>query len=236
MKTIVNVNQKIGQPNFGSFGASCSFEIDIDQSLLGTDPTQILAHCKLLGDLARAAVDRELELQRRHATPADPARADDGFDTDDGPESRRPAERPSRSRDNRPPDNRTEDQRRESREERARGYNDYIEETRPRDDRPVQYQDGGRQPAQRGGGQQDNRWKGGLPKTGSSLYKWYCNQGGDVQGRVDNWKRDNDMPDQFRDWSDEAVGDCLHAIGASQGGGRRNGYAGSRNGNGRGSY
>ena len=96
MKTIVNVNQKIGQPNYGSFGASCSFELEIDQALLGTDPQQVLAHCRLLGDLARAAVERELDLQRRKAAPAarEPGDDDQGDDLQPGDpayERQRPA-------------------------------------------------------------------------------------------------------------------------------------------------
>ena len=154
-------------------------------------------------------------------------------------------QRPPRGRDNRPPDNRTEERRREDFEARQRGYEEYIEETRPReqrqDDRPARYEDGGRrddrQQPRRNGNGQGNGWKGGPPKTGVAFFKWYKLQSGDLQGRIDEFVRDENLPDRFSDWNDDTVADVLRAVGVSQGGGRRNGYAGSRNGsNGRGSY
>jgi hypothetical protein len=223
MKIVVNINQKIGQPNYGSFGAGCSFEMDVEQALLEKDPQLILAHCKLLGDLARAGVERELDLQRRHVTPADPARADDSFETDDGPETR---QRPARGRDNRPPDNRSEDRRREDFEDRQRGYREYVNEAPPRDDRPARYEDGGSRSDRRGGD--------GPPRNARQFLGWLGRQDRDVQDRVKRQAKAWGLPSMMKEWSDTEAGDMYHEITSKrESASHRNGSA---NGNGRGGY
>ena len=52
-------SRKIGEPNFGSRGASINVELELESNLIG-DPDALAARIKGLFDLARQAVDDEL--------------------------------------------------------------------------------------------------------------------------------------------------------------------------------
>ena len=83
MKTVVSINQKIGQPNYGSFGARPVSKWTWTRRCWGLTRSRVLSHCRLLGDLARAAVERELDLQR--TTRAEASSGEEPGDDDDEP-------------------------------------------------------------------------------------------------------------------------------------------------------
>ena len=41
IKANVSFTQKLGQPDFGSVGAGCSIEVELDSTLLSKDPAQL---------------------------------------------------------------------------------------------------------------------------------------------------------------------------------------------------
>jgi hypothetical protein len=76
LKLNVAISRKIGQPNYGSRGATVGLELDIDAELI-EKPRQLHAQISRLFRLARASVDRELDIDEfarlprdRRATPA----------------------------------------------------------------------------------------------------------------------------------------------------------------------
>ena len=77
LKLTVGLARKVGQPNYGSLGASCGVEVELENSLLGGDPDAFRARVRDAFVACRRAVDDELE--RLQATP-------DGKRTDGDPE------------------------------------------------------------------------------------------------------------------------------------------------------
>jgi hypothetical protein len=77
LKLTVELAKKVGQPNYGSLGASCGVEVELENSLLGGDPDAFRARVRDAFVACRRAVDDELE--RLQAAP-------DGERTKDGPE------------------------------------------------------------------------------------------------------------------------------------------------------
>jgi len=71
MPLILTVSQskKIGEPNFGSKGASVTLQIEVDSSL-ASDPAQLQQQIQKLFQQSRAAVEQELF--GRDAPPAEP--------------------------------------------------------------------------------------------------------------------------------------------------------------------
>jgi len=65
----VSQSKKIGEPNFGSKGASVTLQIEVDSSL-ANDPSRLQQQIQKLFQQSRAAV--ELELFGRDAPPAEP--------------------------------------------------------------------------------------------------------------------------------------------------------------------
>jgi hypothetical protein len=70
MKLTVSVSRKIGQPQFGSEGASCGMEIDIEQSSLD-NPGLLADRIRAAFQLVELAVENQLE---RAAEPPAPRR------------------------------------------------------------------------------------------------------------------------------------------------------------------
>mgnify|MGYP001563117379 CR=1 FL=1 len=65
IKTVtVGLQQKIGQPNFGSVGASCSIEVQLDSDEADA-PEVIAARIKHAFDRCRQSIDEELQHQDR---------------------------------------------------------------------------------------------------------------------------------------------------------------------------
>jgi hypothetical protein len=204
VKININVNSKIGQPNFGSFGAGCSIELDIDQAAL-KQPDDVLAQIRFAGDLARAAVERELDLQRKHGQSQAPAR--EPGDDDQPDDDLRPGDpaydraRPDRGRR----ESDTQD-RRDNRDDRRQAYREsYQDDDRGRsEDR----RDDDRRPARRddrprSGGRDDE-----LPRNGKALWA-FAKDNGAVEyfnrlGKKRGW------PFKFTDWHPDDVQDAVH--------------------------
>ena len=196
MKATININQKIGQPNFGSFGASCSFEIDIDQAALEKSPDTILAHCRLLADLARVAVERELDLQRRKsAVPAREPGEDDDQDLRPGDpayeRSRQPAPAPQqRQQPSRQPYNQ-QDWERDQPDQRPYGGGPP----------PWQQQGAPAQQPQNNGG----RTQSGPPQNGRQFLGWLGKQDQSVKHRASKIAKSWNLPSMMKDWPDDAA-------------------------------
>jgi hypothetical protein len=189
MKIDININEKIGQPNYGSFGSACTIQLDLDQAEL-KQPSDVLAKIAFAADIARAAVNRELDLQRRHGQSAQaPAREPGDDDNGLGPGD------PAYDRNN-------GGARRDDREDRPRErYDD-------RGGRPPERGRGEYRDDRRGGGGNRNGRSGGggsgdrEPRTGKQLYgwandrdavKWFI-QFGQAEGfgaRLNDWHEDD---------------------------------------------
>jgi hypothetical protein len=69
----VGVNRKMGLPNYGSVGASCNLELDLDVGLLGRDLDGFHAQVRGVYVAAHQAVNDELaRLQSEEAAPQQP--------------------------------------------------------------------------------------------------------------------------------------------------------------------
>lgn len=68
LKLHVSINKKLGLPEFSSAGAACGIELELDQSLLVTDPDGLQARVRQAYAACRQAVNEELERQKAGAT------------------------------------------------------------------------------------------------------------------------------------------------------------------------
>ncbi|MFQ5492226.1 MAG: hypothetical protein ACE5GE_16040 [Phycisphaerae bacterium] len=59
LKLNAGFSRKIGEPNYGSRGASVNVELEVESNLIG-DPDALLGRIRHLFDLARRSVDQEL--------------------------------------------------------------------------------------------------------------------------------------------------------------------------------
>jgi hypothetical protein len=60
IKAHVSFTQKLGQPDFGSVGAGCTLEIELDASLLERDPDEFRGQLGLFYLTCRQAVEQQL--------------------------------------------------------------------------------------------------------------------------------------------------------------------------------
>lgn len=60
MKVTVGLSRKVGQPNFGSAGASCHIDVELDQSLLDGDQRHLHERLRQALGVCRQVVEREL--------------------------------------------------------------------------------------------------------------------------------------------------------------------------------
>jgi len=65
LKLHVSSSKKIGQPDYGSLGASVGLELELDTAL-ASDPDALNGRVRKLFDLARQAVEHELQGQQRN--------------------------------------------------------------------------------------------------------------------------------------------------------------------------
>ena len=80
LKLTVGVSKKVGQPNYGSLGAQCQLEYDMDITLLVQDREQFQQRVRQAYQACSQAVDEELARDRRglsvtQSPPAPPAAA-----------------------------------------------------------------------------------------------------------------------------------------------------------------
>lgn len=92
----VGFSKKVGQPGFGSIGASVGVELEADASLLDRDGAALAARVRAAFDACRRAVAEELE-RAQAAVPAGGAAALPGPETEgDVPGRATPGEPPAR--------------------------------------------------------------------------------------------------------------------------------------------
>jgi Tfp pilus assembly protein PilW len=81
MKATVGICRKIGQPDYGSIGATCHVEFDLVQELIQDDPESFHQHVRDAFAACSDAVHEELARQRGSSateTPASPKPASNG--------------------------------------------------------------------------------------------------------------------------------------------------------------
>jgi hypothetical protein len=64
----IGLSKKLGLPDYGSLGASCNVDIELDAALLQTDPEAFQRHARNAYDACRRAVQEELA--RHQAAPS----------------------------------------------------------------------------------------------------------------------------------------------------------------------
>ena len=69
----IGLSKKLGLPDYGSLGASCNVDIELDAALLQTDPEAFQRHARNAFDACRRAVQEELARHQAapSSTPAD---------------------------------------------------------------------------------------------------------------------------------------------------------------------
>ena len=189
----------------------------------------MLAQCKLLGDLARAAVQRELDVQRRQAETAaainrerqsaaatpvsqQPRQRQAGDDDDLGDqrdEDVRPGdpafERQRGRNQNWQDDGRNPDRRREDREEASRRYKENYPPP-DRDERPARRDDRG---SGRGGDRQERT---GPPETARQFLGWLNKQDDDVKRRAQRIGKSWNLPSMYKNWDDREAQDVYREL------------------------
>jgi hypothetical protein len=73
LKLSVGISRKVGMPDFGSVGASCSLEVEVDAGLQASDPAVLQARIRHAYEAVRLAVQDELA--RLQALPTHPHEA-----------------------------------------------------------------------------------------------------------------------------------------------------------------
>jgi hypothetical protein len=66
LKLNVGLSKKIGQPNYGSVGASCHLELELESSLLQRDADAFQQRVRQAFSACRQAVDAELAVKAEH--------------------------------------------------------------------------------------------------------------------------------------------------------------------------
>lgn len=75
IKLSVGLSKKVGQPDYGSLGASCNVEIEVDGALLSSDLTGFQEKARLAFVSCAQAVNDEIERQRAKRTSNEEDRA-----------------------------------------------------------------------------------------------------------------------------------------------------------------
>jgi hypothetical protein len=92
----VGFSRKVGEPNYGSRGASVHLELELDRTTLD-DPARLQTEIEAIFERARSAVDRELdrELERPASPPLEGEGACVGPPDQTGKNGHRPGPRPA---------------------------------------------------------------------------------------------------------------------------------------------
>jgi hypothetical protein len=69
MRIIAGLNRKLGLPGYGSAGASCAVEIELEQSALQGDPAAIQTRIAALYELCRESIARQLTIHESSHEP-----------------------------------------------------------------------------------------------------------------------------------------------------------------------
>lgn len=70
----VGLSKKVGLPHYGSVGASCEFEVEVDAAVLSRDPAEVHKQLQATYQACRQAVEAELSRHR----PAKEERSSNG--------------------------------------------------------------------------------------------------------------------------------------------------------------
>ena len=68
IKAIVSFTQKLGQPDYGSVGAGCEIELELDSALLSRDPSELRGQLDIAYLTCRQAVSTQLQPFERPAS------------------------------------------------------------------------------------------------------------------------------------------------------------------------
>jgi hypothetical protein len=81
LKLSLGVSRKVGEPDYGSRGASCNVELELDGSALDRDPDSLRSRIRTAFASCRTAVQEELSRPWSVATHHEPARPSSGSAT-----------------------------------------------------------------------------------------------------------------------------------------------------------
>jgi hypothetical protein len=190
MRITISVNQKVGQPNYGSAGACCEIALDLAEASVSDHPESLVSEIRRAYALAQQAVFEQLERQAANNAPADPPppRPDRrGY-----PSQGRPESEPDRDPDYREPN------------QPRRQPDPPRRQPEPRQDYPD------RQEQRRGA---DSGGHNGLPRTGRELYPWAKKQEeagcrGLVRALKDLGGRMG-YPEMLKDWNHEETREAI---------------------------
>ncbi len=76
MKVSVGLSKKVGLPDYGSLGASCNVEVELDGSMLQADPEKFQQHVRRAYQACAQAVNEELARNQQPSTAPAPPTSD----------------------------------------------------------------------------------------------------------------------------------------------------------------
>jgi hypothetical protein len=236
LKAVININEKLGA-NYGSFGAGCTFELEV----AGT-PDEILAQLRLQSAIAAQHVTNELDRRRTtigqienpkpHPPPREPG--DDQADDDLRPgdpafERNRPSDRGSYTGSDRDYDDQIDHE--HERHDRGRGdRRDYRPAPERSNDRrpPPRNDDRGRDDRSRGGGGEPRRYP--PPRNARMFCGWFQSlkdkgdEGKEIQREVYRLLEAWNLPKTIKDLRDDDAVAIYHEIMNVPAGGRSGGW------------
>ena len=205
MKITIGVNQKVGQPNYGSAGASCEIVLDLAEQSVSEHPESLVDEIRRAYALAQQAVFEQLERQAANNAPTNPPPRIEP-DRERYPSQARPAEPPDRDPNYRPPNQPA--RRQADPEPERRNYDDHRDQQQQEP-----YRNGRRTERGEPGGKANN----GNPRNGRQLMGWAkrLEDSGQFSGltkRIVSFGRAVGFPEMVVSWDGQQVDQCLNAI------------------------